>query len=329
MPEVVVIGGGLSGLAAAWELETLRIPYTLIEVKPRLGGSIVSARQNNYVLDGAAFMFRYLPDQWAFLAELGLADALFSVHEQMDGRDQRATFAGFKAGTQTLIDALAQRLTAPRLMRMAVSSLGYRNGENDAQGFAICMENGMVLDARALIVAVPARYAERLFYTLEPQLGALLLAHRYDHLVRLSLGYPRAAVELPPWLPEDVAFPFALWTDHPARVPDGQVLLQIGIRVNAAHVPPESLAGSVLARLGWETALVQRVHTWSEADSLSAHEDGFEDWLAQVRALLPPGIALVGSDYLRHTRPDDPALPGRVAGGRAAAQQIAGYLAGR
>ena len=42
MPDVIIIGGGLTGLSAAFELEKLGIAYTLIEVKGRLGSNIVS-----------------------------------------------------------------------------------------------------------------------------------------------------------------------------------------------------------------------------------------------------------------------------------------------
>ncbi len=48
MANVVVIGGGLTGLAAAWELERQRIPYTLIEVKKRFGGSIITERRDGF-----------------------------------------------------------------------------------------------------------------------------------------------------------------------------------------------------------------------------------------------------------------------------------------
>ena len=42
MRDVVVIGGGLSGLAACYELEKRGAAYTVIEVKRRFGGGIRS-----------------------------------------------------------------------------------------------------------------------------------------------------------------------------------------------------------------------------------------------------------------------------------------------
>ena len=54
MRDVVVIGGGLSGLAAGYELERRGVRYTMIEVKPRFGGAIRSSSAGGFVMDAAA-----------------------------------------------------------------------------------------------------------------------------------------------------------------------------------------------------------------------------------------------------------------------------------
>ena len=116
MANVVIIGGGLTGLAAAWELERQHIPYTLIEVKKRFGGSIVTEKRDGFTLDGSAFLLEKNGD-WDFLSELGLEDALIAYGRYRDGE-----LVYFRAGTQTLVDALAAKLTAPIMRRMAVLS---------------------------------------------------------------------------------------------------------------------------------------------------------------------------------------------------------------
>ncbi len=58
MAEVIIVGGGLTGISAAWELEQQHIPYRLIEVKNRLGGSIVTRCEAGFVLDGAGLDLR-------------------------------------------------------------------------------------------------------------------------------------------------------------------------------------------------------------------------------------------------------------------------------
>ena len=51
MRDVVVIGGGLSGLSACYELEKQQLPYTVIEVKRRLGGGIRSTFEAGFIME--------------------------------------------------------------------------------------------------------------------------------------------------------------------------------------------------------------------------------------------------------------------------------------
>ncbi|MFN8450185.1 MAG: hypothetical protein U0521_16770 [Anaerolineae bacterium] len=70
------------------------------------------------------------------------------------------------------------------MKRMAVSSVGLIEAS-----LGICLENGLLLDARAVIVTAPARYAEHMLRTLAPDAALLLVDYRYDPVVRVSLGY--------------------------------------------------------------------------------------------------------------------------------------------
>src|SRR6476659_6081333 len=42
--EVVIIGAGLSGLAAAYELKKAHVPYHILEIAPRIGGRVRTVR---------------------------------------------------------------------------------------------------------------------------------------------------------------------------------------------------------------------------------------------------------------------------------------------
>src|ERR1043166_2606379 len=42
--EVVIVGAGLSGLAAAYELKKAHIPYHILEIAPRIGGRVRTVR---------------------------------------------------------------------------------------------------------------------------------------------------------------------------------------------------------------------------------------------------------------------------------------------
>jgi len=78
-PRVVVVGGGISGLAAAWRLVRARpeVSVTVVEALGRFGGKLLTVRQEGFVVEGAAdgFLARKPPAlDWAL--ELGLGPAL-------------------------------------------------------------------------------------------------------------------------------------------------------------------------------------------------------------------------------------------------------------
>jgi protoporphyrinogen oxidase len=314
MRDVVIVGGGLTGLAAAYELEKQQIPYTLIEVKRRLGGSIQTLTQNNLVLDGAAFALTPELQAHPLIAALGLQDAFFALKEDA---------VAFKHGTETLIQALAAKLTAPRMMRMAVSSVGeLENGH-----FGICLENGLLLDAKALILALPARYAERLFYGYITPITELLLPYKYDTLVRASV-----VISLDDWrdsiqLPEVV---FTHTTFDASRIPAGNMLKQFGIRYEGDASNVEQMLKLVASVLHYYSLKSKFTHFWAEADSLSCYDTDHAQRSAAIQDLLPPGIALIGSDYtVSPARLGLANLADRLDQAMQAAQQIQAFLQNR
>jgi protoporphyrinogen oxidase len=315
MRDVVVIGAGLSGLTAAYELERQGVDYTLIEVKRHLGGSIRTVQRAGFAMDAGAFALADTFDR-AWLGQLGLADALVALDDDS---------VGFVDGTQMLIDALSQTLTAPRLMRMAVSSIGeLENGR-----YSICLENGILLDARAVIVAVPARYAQRLFYGYITELTEHLLDYHYDTVHRISLGFVASAVPDALRNPPDMGYVFNRRTTHPARVPDGHVLWQFGLRLAPERVAEaQTLIDLVCQRYGLPAPVSQLVSYWGTADAISCYDDAHSRWVADLRAQLPAGIALIGSDYSHHApiRRGRTRLDERITQGQTAAQAMIDYL---
>lgn len=314
MRDVVVIGGGLSGLAACFELEKHPVRYTLIEVKKRLGGSIVSTRAQGFVADASAFAVAGL-EELPLLGELGLHDDRFEL-----GPGQ----FGFCAGTQALIDALAQRLTGARLMRMAVSSIGADDGR-----FSLCLENGLLLDASAVIVAAPARYAERMLYNLAPDVAEWLRRYRYDSICRVSLGFHKRDLPGRRIRPYSVIYPFVFATDAPGRVPDGDhLLLQVGVRA-FGDLSSEGIIRGLIAHYGCaHEPLWARVDRWNESDPLSCYDDEHAAYLARIRARLPDGLGLIGSDYCLGPPQERGVarLDERLRQGRAAARAAIAYL---
>lgn len=309
MSEVIIVGGGLTGLSAAWELQQRRIPYRLIEVKPRLGGGIITRHEAGFVLDGSSFVLEKY-GEWGFLSELGLPDALLPI-----GRYRGGQLVAFRQGTQTLIDAIEQRLTSPIMRRMAVSSVG----QISAGHFGICLENGLMLDASAVIITAPACYAEHMLRTLAPDAALLLLDYRYDPVVRVSLGYQNE--DAPTTLPETHGLKFLQrYDDLPDRIPEAHTLIRAGVRLDDGLTTPEDAVRKVRALLGAGEPVVQWASYWAEADSLSRYLPEHAEAMDAIDRLLPSGVVIAGSDY-RAKR-----LDLQVEHGRAAARKIAEML---
>jgi len=85
-PLVAVIGGGISGLAAAFELRSLGIPFTLLEASTRLGGVIRTDSVDGYIIDaGPDALLTQKPAAIELCRDLGLAGRL-------RGQTARSTF---------------------------------------------------------------------------------------------------------------------------------------------------------------------------------------------------------------------------------------------
>ena len=146
-------------------------------------------------MDAGAFAFRPMPDD-RLLDDLGLRQRVVPIENEA---------YLFRDGSESLIRALAERLQGGRLMRMAVSSVG-RLGNR----FTICLENGIMLDAGAVILALPAPYAARALWNLAPEAAEQLDQFRYDSILRVSLGYHKRDLPTCPDRVPDETFAFIL-----------------------------------------------------------------------------------------------------------------------
>jgi oxygen-dependent protoporphyrinogen oxidase len=73
MQHVVIVGGGISGLSAAYDLARGGIPHTLFEKLPRLGGVIETRSQDGCLLEcGPDSFITAKPEMLALIKELGL-----------------------------------------------------------------------------------------------------------------------------------------------------------------------------------------------------------------------------------------------------------------
>src|ERR671913_588730 len=112
---VVVVGGGISGLAAAYELQRRGLSVRLFEAASRAGGVVSTERVDGWVIDGGPdSLLVQKPAAVALCRELGIADRLVSTLTPRTAfvlRDDRlhplaeGSFLGFPVKLSALVRA--------------------------------------------------------------------------------------------------------------------------------------------------------------------------------------------------------------------------------
>jgi oxygen-dependent protoporphyrinogen oxidase len=79
-PRVIVVGGGVAGLAVAYELTRRAVPFQLLEASGRVGGLIRTEHVDGFTIDlGADSMLAQKPAALALCDELGLGSRLIAT----------------------------------------------------------------------------------------------------------------------------------------------------------------------------------------------------------------------------------------------------------
>jgi oxygen-dependent protoporphyrinogen oxidase len=82
MPDVVIVGGGIAGLAAAYELSLRRVSFALLESSRRAGGVVLSEQVDGYTIDaGPDALLVQKPHGVTLCEELGIAGRLVPSRE--------------------------------------------------------------------------------------------------------------------------------------------------------------------------------------------------------------------------------------------------------
>ena len=169
--DVIVVGAGITGLAAATRVAAAGLDVLVLEARDRVGGRLLSvpARDGHHGVDlGASWFWGDEVRVHELAHNLGLAthaqhitgDALFQTSEgvqRLEGNPIDAPALRFRDGAQSLPLALATSLSSS--IRFAEPVHGLRIvGDGDAAQVAVAHRGGTT-HARCVVVAVPPALA--------------------------------------------------------------------------------------------------------------------------------------------------------------------------
>ncbi|MBZ5605807.1 MAG: protoporphyrinogen oxidase [Acidobacteriia bacterium] len=116
--KVVIVGGGIAGLSAAYDLSRAGVETILFEKKPRLGGVIETQSWEDCVFDtGPDSFISQKPEALALIKELGLGDEVIGSNDH-----QRTTYI-LKKGRLVALPEGVMMIVPSKVMPMVKSPL--------------------------------------------------------------------------------------------------------------------------------------------------------------------------------------------------------------
>ncbi|MGX9356807.1 flavin monoamine oxidase family protein [Roseobacteraceae bacterium S113] len=170
----LIIGGGLSGLVLAEQLEARGQPYHLVEARSRLGGRILTEHHDGARFDmGPAWFWPGQPRIAALITRLGLEKFDQYAHGALtfeDAKGQVQRGQGFSSmegswrlvgGLTALIEAVAARLPDAKLqINSAVTEIS-QEGEH----CRATLSTGESIAAERIVLALPPRVASQIAFS--------------------------------------------------------------------------------------------------------------------------------------------------------------------
>jgi len=345
--QVAVIGAGITGLAAAWELERAGVPPLVFESERRAGGVIVTERRDGFVVEGGPDGFLAAEPELQDLArEVGIGDrlvdqvargssvltdgrleplgegeaaALLGIEVQGEGTLSKG-FRSFAAGMADIIEALMARLAAR--VTTSRSVLGIARA---AHGYRLMFTGGSAVDVDGVVCAVPAWTMARLVRNVGVPPAVDLEEVLYFPSLTVSLAYRREDVEA-----ELAGTGFVARAGsadalractyaslkYPGRAPAGFLLLRAFLGSVSGH--PGAVAHAELARILSITHPPVWTRTFHWVRGLPRYKPQHADRVAAIREQLGrlPPIAIAGAGV------DRAGLSACVGSGRAAARLV-------
>jgi oxygen-dependent protoporphyrinogen oxidase len=350
---VAVVGSGLAGLSAAWQVKQAGAEVVVLDAGRRPGGMVVTERRDGFIVEGGPDGFLAAePDIQQLAREVGIGDRLVDqvargstlwtgrrLEPLAEGKAAEllgiqvsanvgaphaaplhSGFTTFTAGMAEVVEALVACLV-PRLR----TTQGVTAIAPAARGWRLSFTGGSALEAEAVILAVPAWVAARLLAGLGVSAARALDTVLYAPSITVSLAY--RADQVPGTL-EGAGFVAAsdtggavractyTWRKYPKRAPDGFALLRAF--VGPVDGDPASIAHAELAAIsGIEgDPLWTRAFYWPRG--LPRYPHGHGERVAAVRerlARLAP-LAIAGAGF------DGAGVSACVKSGREAARVI-------
>ena len=353
----VVVGAGLTGLAAAWELTRAGADVVVLESERRAGGVVLTVRQDGFLVEGGPDGFLAGEgDIQALARELGLGDRLvdqlaqgamvwtgkrleplplgraaelLDIQGALDVGAQHAAplhygFRSFAGGMADIVEALVARLGPTVRTAQGVAGLA-----PSRRGWRLAVTGGSHVEAEAVILAVPAWTAARLVAA-----AGVLEARQLDDVVyapsiTVSLAYRSEQIT---GAREGTGFVRAAdadgsvractysWRKYPARAPQGFALVRAFL--GPVDGDPAAVAhGELCGILGVTGApLWGRAFHWSRA--LPRYQPGHAERVARVRERLHrlAPLDLAGAAF------DGAGVSACVKSGREVARRVLGRL---
>ena len=344
-----MIGAGLTGLAAGWELRRAGAETTLLEGDRRVGGVILTEHPDGFVVEGGPDGFLAAEPEIPLLAgdlgvagrlvdqltrgsslwngqqleplEEGRAAALLGIPEPAHA-DLRKGFRTFAGGMAEVIDALAKQLGDAVHVGSPVATVA-----TSRRGYRLTLPDTAEIEVDAVVLALPAWELARLLEGLGAPGGRELAEVPYAPSITVSLGYLREQVPAqlegtgfvssPEWRGSVRACTYAS-LKYPGRAPRGSLLLRAFLGSPSSDADPARLAHEELARmLGINgSPLWARVFTWPRG--IPRYKAGHADYVAGLRAGLArlPPVAIAGAAV------DGAGVSACVRSGRQAARTV-------
>ena len=327
MTDVIVVGAGLAGLAAAYETQRAGASVLVLESERRAGGVVATEAADGWVVEGGPDSFLAAGGAVATLAaELGIFDRILdqSAHGsalwtgaafetlpegdaaallgiQAKPEDIEAGHRTFAAGMGELTGALLAAVQPALRLGVGVSGIFPSN-----RGFRLSTTGGSVVTGDAVILALPAWRAAQLLRGLAPDAADALNAIRYVPSTTVSLGYRAAQIGCPLQgtgfvVKQDAGVPLRACTyasvKFAGRAPAGHVLLRAFLAPVSA--PPAAVARDALVsllRISGEPVLT-RTYEWPRGIPVYAPNHAAR--LAEVRRRLGGlgSLVLAGAGY--------------------------------